>query len=147
MPEEFEAILGSRLDSACQIAVLPVQTPNFQSTQYHMARMFNFPPQSSLQHIFGNKITMSSLLDAVMAINNTEVYWFRMLAFCIYAQFLLGSPFGNCDSKILNILDQVEAGLNPFPLILAETIVSLDNFSETRQFSESPMLLEVSLLT
>ena len=79
-----------------------------------------------------------------MAIDNTEAYWLRILAFCVYAQFLLVSPSGNCDSKMLNILDQVEAGLNPFPLILAETIVGLDKFSETRRFSGSPMLLEVS---
>ena len=147
MLEEFEAILGCRLDSARQIVVPPVQTPNLHSSQYHMARMFNFPPQSSLQHIFGNEITISSLLDAVMATNNTKVYWFWMLAFCVYAQFLLVSPSGNYDSKILNILDQVQAGLNPFPLILAETIIGLDNFSKTRRFFGSPMLLEVSFLT
>ena len=131
LPEEFEAILGSRLDSACQISIPPIQTPDLHSIQYQMARMFNFPLQLSLQHIFGNEIMMSSLLKAVMVTNNTEVHWHRMFAFCIYAQFLLVSPSGNCDSKMLNILDQVEAGLNPFPLILAETIIGLDNFLET----------------
>ena len=85
LPKEFEAILGSRLDSACQIAVPKVQTPDLHSIQYQMARMLNFPPQSSLQHIFGNEIAMSSLLEVVMAIDNTEAYWLRMLAFCIYA--------------------------------------------------------------
>ena len=130
MLEDFEAILGTRLDSTCQIIVPPVQTPNLHSIQYQMARMFNFPPQSSFQYSFGNKIMMSSLLEVIMATNNTEVHWLRMLAFCIYAQFLSVSPFGNCDSKILKILGQVEAGLNPFPLILAEIIISLDNFLE-----------------
>lgn len=67
-----------------------------------------------------------------------------MLAFCVYAQFLLVSLSGNCDSKLLHILDQVEASLNPFSLILAETITGLDNFASTRRFSGSPMLLEVS---
>ena len=38
----------------------------------------------------------------------------------------------------------MEAGQNPFPLILAETIQGLDKFAETRRFSGSPMLLEVS---
>ena len=85
MLEELEAILGYRLDSARQIVVPPVQTPDLHSIQYQMARMFNIPPQSSLQHVFGNEITMSSLLEAVMATINTEVYWFRMLAFCVYA--------------------------------------------------------------
>ena len=147
LPEEFKAIIGSRLDSICQIVILSVQTPNLHSIQFQIARMFNIPPQSSLQHAFGNKIMMSSLLEATMAIDNIEVYWLQMLAFCIYAQFLLVSPFGNCNSKILNVLDQVEVGLNPFPLILAETVIGFDNFSEIRRFSESPMLLEVSFLT
>ena len=87
---------------------------------------------------------MSSLLEAIMAIDNTEAYWLQMLAFYIYAQFLLVSPSGNYNSKMMNILDQVEAGLNPFPLILAETIVSLDNFSKTRQFFRSLIFLEDS---
>ena len=65
-----------------------------------------------------------------------------MIAFCLYAQFLLVSPFGHYDSKILYILNQVEAGLNPFPLILAETIIGLDNFPKTKRFSGSPLLLE-----
>ena len=65
-----------------------------------------------------------------------------MIAFCQYVQFLLVSPFGDYDSKILYILDQVEAGLNLFPLILAETIIGLDNFSKTKRFSGSSLLLE-----
>ena len=130
LPEEFKAILRSRLDFVRQIAVPPVQTPDLHSIQYHMARMFNILPQSSFQHIRGNGIALSSLLEVVMAMDNTEAYWIQMLAFCIYTQFLLVSSSGNYDSKILNILDQVEGGLNPFPLILAETIIGLDNFSK-----------------
>ena len=107
MPEEFEAILGSRLDSIRQIAVPPVQTPDLHSVQYHMARMFNIPPQSSFQHILRNGIAMSSLLEAVMAMDNIEAYWIWILAFCIYSQFLLVSPSGDYDSKILNIINQV----------------------------------------
>ena len=147
LPEEFEAILGSKLDYVCQITVSSIQTPDLHSIQYQMARMFNFPSQSSLQHVFGNEIMMSSLLEDVMATNNTEVHWPQILAFYIYAQFLLVLSSDNCDSKILNILDQVEAGLNPFLLILAKTIIGLDNFSETMRFSGSSMLLEVSFLT
>ena len=67
-----------------------------------------------------------------------------MLAFCLYAQFLLVLLSGDCDPKILHILDQVEAIQNPFPLILAETIIGLDKFAETIRFSRSLMLLEVS---
>ena len=58
-----------------------------------------------------------------------EVYWPRMIALYLYAQFFLVSPFGNCDIKVLQILDQVEMRFNPLPLILVETIVGLDGFS------------------
>ena len=87
---------------------------------------------------------MSSLLDSVVAIDQSEVFWPRLLALCLYSQFLLTSLSGDCDLKTLSILDQVESGFNPFPLILAETIHSLDHFAETRHFSGSSMLLEVS---
>ena len=75
------------------------------------------------------------------------MHWPRLLALRLYSQFLLISPFGDCDPKILSVLDRVDAGQNPFPLILAETIHDLDKFAETRHFSESPMLLEVSLVS
>ena len=97
-----------------------------------MVRIFNLSPQSSSLHIFGTEILMSSLLKAIKFGDNTEVYWPRMLAFYLYAQFLLALPSGDCDSKLLHILDQVKAGSNPFPLILAETIIGLDNFTETK---------------
>ena len=108
-----------------------------------MARMFNLPPHLSLQYIFEDEISMNSLLQAVTSTDDTETRWPRMLAFCLYAQFLLVSLSGNCDSKLLHILDQVEAGLNPFPLILGETLIGLDDFAETKRFRRSPMLLEV----
>ena len=70
-----------------------------------------------------------------------------MLAFCLYAQFLLVLHSGDYDSKFLYILDQVEAGMNPFPLILTESIIGLDNCARTRWFSGSPILLEVNFLS
>ena len=147
LPEEFEAILGSQSDSTCQIATPSFEIPDLHSIQYHMARMFSFSPQTSLQHVSSDTIIMSSLLNFVVAMDKLEVYWPQLLALCLYSQFLLISFFGDCDPKILSILDQVEAGHNPFPLILAETIHGLDHFAKTRRFSGSPMLLEVSFLT
>lgn len=143
LPEEFEAILGSRLDSSRLIVVPSAQTPDLHIIHYQMARMFNLAPQLSLQYIFGNEISLSSLMEAVTSIDVKETRWPRMLASCIYAQFLLVSLSGNCDAKLLHIIDQVEDGLNPFLLILAETITGLDNFTSTRRFSGSPILLEV----
>ena len=144
LPEEFEAILGSQSDSACQITTPSFEILNLHSIQYQMARMFSFSPQTSLQHVSGAVITISSLLNSVVAIDESEVYWPRLLALCLYSQFLLTSLSSDCDLKILSILDQVEAGHNSFPLILAETIQGLDHFSETRRFFGSSMLLEVS---
>ena len=109
-----------------------------------MARMFNFSPQTSLHYLSGAEINMNSLLDSVVATDKSEVYWPRLIALCLYSQFLLISPFGDCNPKILSVLDQVEAAHNSFSLILAETIQSLDRFVETRHFFGSPMLLEVS---
>ena len=44
LPEEFEAILGLQLDSACQISIPSLEILDLHSVQYHMARMFSFPP-------------------------------------------------------------------------------------------------------
>ena len=118
LSEEFEAILGSQSDSACQIVNPPFEIPDLHFIQYQMARMFNFSPQTSLHYLSGAEINMNSLLDVVVTTDKLEVHWPRLLALCLYSQFLLISLFGDCDPKILSILDQVEAGQNPFPLIL-----------------------------
>ena len=144
LPEEFKAILGSQSNSACQIVTPPFEIFDLHFIQYQMARMFNFLPQMLLHYLSGAEINMNSLLDSVVATDKSEVHWPRLLALCLYSQFLLISSSGDCDPKILSILDQVEAGQNPFPLILAETIHSLNKFTETRHFFGSPMLLEVS---
>ena len=44
LPEEFEAILGSQSDSACQIVIPLLKTLDLHSIQYQMARMFSFSP-------------------------------------------------------------------------------------------------------
>ena len=147
LPEEFEAILGLQSDSACQIAIPLFETLDLHSIQYQMARMFSFSSQTSLQHLSSATIMMSYLLYSVVAIDKSEVYWPRLLALCLYSQFLLISLSGDCDPKVLSILDQVEAGHNPFLLILAETIHGLDHFVEIKCFFGSPMLLEVDLFT
>ena len=136
--------MGSQSDSNCQIATPPLEIPNSHLIQYQMARMFNFPPQTSLHYLSGAEINMNSLLDSMVATDKSEMHWPRLLALCLYSQFLLILPSGDCDPKILFVLDQVEAGQNPFPLILAETIQGLDKFAETMCFFGSPMLLEVS---
>ena len=85
LPEEFEAILGSQSDSACQIVTPSFEIPDLYSIQYQMARIFSFSPQTSLQHVSIAAITMSSLLNSVVAIDKLKVYWPRLLALCLYS--------------------------------------------------------------
>ena len=42
LTKEFKAILGSQLDSVCQIATPSFEIPDLYFIQYQMARMFNF---------------------------------------------------------------------------------------------------------
>ena len=87
------------------------------------------------------------MIEILLDIGTAEVRWPRAMALCLYSQFLLVSLSGNCDPKILHVLDQVENGRNPFPLVLAETLVGLDNFASLGRLSGSPMLLEVNLFS
>ena len=89
LPEEFEAILGSQSDSGYQIAIPPFEIPHFHSIQCQIARMFNFPPQMSLLYLSCAEINMNSLLDSMVATDKSEVHWPRLLALCLYSQFLL----------------------------------------------------------
>ena len=45
--------------------------------------------------------------------------------------------------RVISILKQVEIGANPMPIILAETIIRLDNFKEENRLSGSLLLLQV----
>ena len=64
--EEFEAIMGSQSDAACQIVTPSLEILDLHFIQYQMARMFNFSPQTSLHYLSGTKINMNSLLDSVV---------------------------------------------------------------------------------
>ena len=85
LPEEFEAILGSQLDSTCQIATPSFEIPDLYFIQYQMARMFNFSPQTSLHYLSGAEINMNSLLDSVVATDKSKVHWPRLIALCLYS--------------------------------------------------------------
>ena len=45
--------------------------------------------------------------------------------------------------RIISILEQVEIGANPMPVILPETIIGLDNFKKQNRLSGSLLLLQV----
>ena len=147
LPEEFEALLGYNLDPTCQLAIPRLRSPPPHATQQQLKTMLDQPSQIPVSSIINSEIRLESLIGILLGIGTREVHWPRAMALCLYSQFLLVSPSGNCDSKILHVLDQVENGCNPFPLILAETLVGLDNFASSGRLSGSPMLLEVSALS
>ena len=66
--------------------------------------MFNLLPQSSAYLILDSEIELESFLEIIPDVDKREVHWLRMMALCLYDQFLLVSLFGNCDFKILHIL-------------------------------------------
>ena len=146
LPKEFEVLLGCNLDLTCQLVVPRLRSLDPHTILYQLRTLYGQSSRTSACSIVGSEIQLESLIEIFLDIGTAEVCWPRVLALCLYSQFLLVSHSGNCDSKILHILDQVENGLNPFPLILAETLVGLDNFASLRRLSGSPMLLEVSLL-
>ena len=45
--------------------------------------------------------------------------------------------------RVTSIIEQVETGANPMPVILAETLIGLDNFKEENRLSGSLLLLQV----
>ena len=75
-------------------------------------------------------MNLSSLITAYETKDRNSAAWIRTVSFCLYAQFLLVSSHGEADTRIISILEQVETGANPMPIILAETIIGLDNFKE-----------------
>ena len=146
LPEEFEALFVYNLDPTCQLAIPRLRSPDPHTILYQLRTLYGQSSRTSACSIVDSEIRSESLIEILLDIGMAEVHWPRVLTVCLYSQFLLVSHSGNCDSKILHILDQVENGRNPFPLILAKTLVGLDNFVSLGRLSGSPMLLEVSLL-
>ena len=147
LPEEFEALLGYNLDPTCQLAIPRLRSPDPPVIQHQLKILIDQSSQIPVSSIINSEIRLESLVGILLGIGTAKVHWPRAMALCLYSQFLLVSLSGNCDPKILHVLDQVENGCNPFPLILAETLVGLDNFASLGRLLGTPMLLEVSLLS
>ena len=147
LPEEFEALLGYNLDPTCQLAIPRLRSPDPHTIQYQLRMLYGQSSRISVGSIINSEIQLESLIEILLDMGIAEVRWPRAMALCLYSQFLLVSISGNCDPKILHVLDQVENGRNPFPLVLAETLVGLDNFASLGRISGSPMLLEVNLFS
>ena len=73
-------------------------------------------------------MNLSSLITACEIKDKNNPHWIKTVFFYLYAQFLLTTSQGDADVRIISIIEQVETGANPMPVILAETIIGLDNF-------------------
>ena len=138
--EEFATILGSSLDSTAMITLpdLDMQIP------HKLIAFFDMPPDNIYSSLLSSGLlNFSSLITACKTKDKNTPAWVRTVSFCLYVQFLLVSPQGDADMRIISILEQVETGANPMPVILAETIIGLDNFKEENRLSSSLLLLQV----
>ena len=88
-------------------------------------------------------INLSSLINICGTRDKSSAVWVRTVTLCLYSQFLLVSSHGEADIGIISILEQVETGANPMPIILAETIIELDNFKSQHCLLGSLLFLQV----
>ena len=138
--KKFAAILGCSLDSTAMIALpdLDIQIPQ------KLIAFFDMPPDDIYSSLLpSGTLNLSSLITACETKDKNTRAWIRTVSFCLYAQFLLVSSQGDTDIRIVTIIEQVETGANPMPIILAETIIGLDNFKEYNRLSGSLLLLQV----
>ena len=75
-------------------------------------------------------MNLSSLITACETKDKNNPAWIKTVSFCLYALFLLISSQGEADIRTISILEHVETRANLMPIILAETIIRLDNFKE-----------------
>ena len=138
--EEFATILGCSLDSTAMIAL-----PNMDMQIPHkLIAFFDMPPYDIYSSLlpFGT-INLFSLITACETKNKNNPSWIRTVSFYLYAQFLLIFSQGDVDIRIISIIEQVETGANPMPVILAKIIIGLDSFKEQNRLSSSLLLLQV----
>ena len=103
---------------------------------------FNMSPDNIYSSLLpSGLISLSSLITACETKDKNNPAWIKTVSFCLYAQFLLISSQGDADIRIISIIEQVETGANPMPVILEETIIGLDSFKEQNCLSGSLLLL------
>ena len=140
MIEEFAAILGCSLDSTTPITLpnLNMQFPD------NLVAFFDMPPSDIYLYAYNpGSINLSSLINVYRNRDKSSVAWVRTVAFCPYSQFLLVSSYGEADTRIISILEQVETIANPMPVILAKTVIGLDNFKTQHHLSGSLLFLQL----
>ena len=111
---------------------------------HKLITFFDMPPNDIYSSLLpSGTMNLSSLITACETKDKDNLAWIRTVSFYLYAQFLLVSPQGEADIRIISILEQVETGANPMPVILVETIIGLDSFKEQNRLSSSLLLLQV----
>ena len=65
-------------------------------------------------------MNLSSLITTYESKDKDSAAWIRTISICLYAQFLLVSSYGEADTRIISILQQVETKANPMHVILAK---------------------------
>ena len=103
--EEFAAILGCLLDSTAMITLpdLNMQIP------HKLISFFDMPSDAIYSSLLpSGSMNLSSLINACETKDMSNPAWIRTVSFYLYAQFLLVSPQGEADTRIISIIEQVE---------------------------------------
>ena len=139
--EEFEGILRKPYRSNAPLA-LPSA---YNQTPESLAGFFGVTLGQILPCMEGQFLLTLPLLELENSKPKSYRSWQRIVSFCLYAHFLLVSTEGRGSIQIVHVVEQVESGHNPFPIILAETIVGLDSVKHTQRLRGSPLLLQVCI--
>ena len=139
--KEFEGILGKPYRSNAPL-VLPSA---YNQTPESLAGFFGVTLGQILPCVEGQFLLTLPLLELGNSKPKRCRSWQRIASICLYAHFLLVSTEGRGSIQIAHVVEQVECGHNPFPIILAETIVGLDSVKHTRCLRGSPLLLQVCI--
>ena len=111
---------------------------------HKLISFFDMPPDNIYSSLLPSRLMiLSSLITACETKDKNNLAWIKTVSFCLYAQFLLTASQRDVDVRIISIIEQVETRANPMLVILAETIIGLDNFKKQNHLSGSLLLLQV----
>ena len=141
LPEEFGAILGF---PGLDLVVIPRINKYYYKD---FERFFNLKDKDLTNIIGGSIVNLKEFARHYFDRPYSEsfhVYRRRAFLFCMFNQYLLTSGRTNeGQAIILTVLEQIKSGRNPMPLIVDETMLSLDELKRNSKapFWGSPILL------
>ena len=142
LPEEFGAIIGYY---STDLAVMPRINEYYYKDFEHFFDLRG----TALKHIVhGNIVDLTEFAHYFYDNPNPDfrVYKRRAFLYCLFNQLLLVSGKDNeGQSIIISVIEQVESGRNPMPLIVGETMLWLDALRKDSRapLRGSPILLHV----